>query len=335
MQWLPVTDTGGGDGGTFFDPAGGFFAPGAGQKASWETFAAVVDAVFEGYLGGGGAGGGGDSNGSPGGDGASPASTEPGEGTVYPPNPNANDERGGYRGGGWNPLNWRRWLYTGDPNASDKIYADACEAGGQSVLENAPKARAAAAVVGLIDKTGITNAGVNALCDYAEGKDVSDVAINAGKNLALSAGTRGLGRLSGGANGANTVGRVLYASAQQKKLADGVKAAVTANSVRVALAVKKVKTALAPGAVRGGESAAAARGRQVHREFAETVKQKPGWHSETRIEGTRLRPDAIDPKGRPVELKPNTPSGRAAGARQIQKYKDATGTKGRVIYYDP
>jgi hypothetical protein len=81
--------------------------------------------------------------------------------------------------------------------------------------------------------------------------------------------------------------------------------------------------------------AAAERGQQVHREFAETVSQKPGWQSEARIEGTKLRPDAIDPLGRPVELKPNTPSGRAQGTRQLDRYKEATGTNGRVIYYDP
>ncbi|MEQ8767250.1 MAG: RHS repeat-associated core domain-containing protein [Planctomycetota bacterium] len=82
-----------------------------------------------------------------------------------------------------------------------------------------------------------------------------------------------------------------------------------------------------------GETAATIRGKLKHKEFAEKVKGK-GWKSEQRIAGTRLRPDAIDPKGRPVELKPNTPSGRAAGKRQIEKYKAATGTNGRVIYYD-
>lgn len=85
---------------------------------------------------------------------------------------------------------------------------------------------------------------------------------------------------------------------------------------------------------------AVARGRQAHREFTERVSQKPGWRAGkgTTIKGPngeRLVPDAIDPKGRPVELKPNTFSGRAQGARQIQKYKDATGTNGRVIYYEP
>jgi len=79
------------------------------------------------------------------------------------------------------------------------------------------------------------------------------------------------------------------------------------------------------------------KGKQAHREFSEKVRQKPGWKSEKTIEGKngeKLRPDAIDPKGRPVELKPNTPTGRKQGRKQIEKYKEATGTNGRVIYYD-
>lgn len=83
---------------------------------------------------------------------------------------------------------------------------------------------------------------------------------------------------------------------------------------------------------------AAARGREAHREFSDKVKQKEGWKSEKTItgpNGEKLRPDALTPGGRPVELKPNTPSGRKQGAKQIKKYKEATGTNGRVIYYDP
>jgi hypothetical protein len=48
-----------------------------------------------------------------------------------------------------------------------------------------------------------------------------------------------------------------------------------------------------------------------------------------------LRPDALTPKGHPLELKPNTPSGRAAGKRQMEKYEAAARAKGRVLYYDP
>jgi RHS repeat-associated protein len=79
------------------------------------------------------------------------------------------------------------------------------------------------------------------------------------------------------------------------------------------------------------------RGKEKHKEFAEKVSQKPGWQSERSIRGPNgelLRPDAIDPKGRPVELKPNTESGRKKGEKQIEKYKEATGTNGRVVYYD-
>ena len=90
---------------------------------------------------------------------------------------------------------------------------------------------------------------------------------------------------------------------------------------------------------KGGENAAAARGRAAHRELAEEVKAKPGWQSEPRLvdpaTGKTVVPDAVTPRGHPVELKPNTPSGRASGKRQLPKYERATGKKGRVIYYDP
>jgi len=91
---------------------------------------------------------------------------------------------------------------------------------------------------------------------------------------------------------------------------------------------------------RGGESAAARGGRAAHREFAEKVKAKgaDGWKSEPRIvgpDGKVLKPDALSPSGRPVELKPNTSSGRRTGGRQLKKYEAATGQKGRVVYYDP
>ena len=36
-----------------------------------------------------------------------------------------------------------------------------------------------------------------------------------------------------------------------------------------------------------------------------------------------------------VDLKPNTPTGRAAGRRQLPAQERATGKKGRVIHYEP
>jgi hypothetical protein len=52
-------------------------------------------------------------------------------------------------------------------------------------------------------------------------------------------------------------------------------------------------------------------------------------------DGKIHKPDVVTPNGRFMELKPNTPSGRRAGARQAQRYRDQLGMKGRVIYYDP
>jgi RHS repeat-associated protein len=84
---------------------------------------------------------------------------------------------------------------------------------------------------------------------------------------------------------------------------------------------------------------AAAEGRKQHEAFAQKVKAKPGWQSEPRLidpkTGKIVKPDAVTPSGRPIELKPNTPTGRAQGKRQLKIYERATGKKGRVIYYDP
>jgi hypothetical protein len=90
--------------------------------------------------------------------------------------------------------------------------------------------------------------------------------------------------------------------------------------------------------VRGGESAAAAAGRQAHKRLSERVAQKAGWRSEPRLQGADgkiYKPDVVTPNGRILELKPNTPSGRSAGARQIRIYEEQLGMRGRVIYYDP
>jgi hypothetical protein len=58
-----------------------------------------------------------------------------------------------------------------------------------------------------------------------------------------------------------------------------------------------------------------------------------------------MSPDALGPQRNwkpkkkdlrfALELKPNTRSGRAAGARAVKRYTRATGYRTRVVYYDP
>jgi len=87
---------------------------------------------------------------------------------------------------------------------------------------------------------------------------------------------------------------------------------------------------------KGGESPAAAQGRQVHQALANIVKQLPGFQSQPRLvgaDGNIYIPDVVTPDGSIIELKPGTPSGQAAGARQIQKYSKQLGVPGSVIYY--
>jgi RHS repeat-associated protein len=88
----------------------------------------------------------------------------------------------------------------------------------------------------------------------------------------------------------------------------------------------------------GGESSAAAKGREAHTKLAEKVKQKEGWQSEPRLvgaDGKIHKPDVVTPSGKILELKPNTPSGRAAGKAQLKRYKKQLGMDGKVIYYNP
>ena len=80
------------------------------------------------------------------------------------------------------------------------------------------------------------------------------------------------------------------------------------------------------------------RSNQAHKELAEKVSKKPGWQFEPVLRGTdgKLhKPDVITSSGRFIELKPNTPSGRATGARQAQRCREQLGMEGRAIYYDP
>lgn len=99
--------------------------------------------------------------------------------------------------------------------------------------------------------------------------------------------------------------------------------------------------------LRVGDNWATRAGRRAHAALRERVAQKPGWESEPTVplkDGRILRPDVRTPsrvrspgkEAEPfqMELKPNTPSGRAAAARAVKKY-EATGVKTRPIFYDP
>jgi len=84
---------------------------------------------------------------------------------------------------------------------------------------------------------------------------------------------------------------------------------------------------------------AAAEGRRQHKAFADKVKKKQGWTSEKKVTnaktGESARPDARTPGGNPIELKPNTPSGRRKGAEQRKTQERVTEKRGRVVYYEP
>ena len=96
---------------------------------------------------------------------------------------------------------------------------------------------------------------------------------------------------------------------------------------------KNPKTPLPPAV-----QAAIDKGNKAHADLAAKVKQKPGWQSEPILrgaDGKLHKPDVVTPSGRFLELKPNTPNGRATGAAQADRYRKQLGMKGKVIYYEP
>jgi hypothetical protein len=99
--------------------------------------------------------------------------------------------------------------------------------------------------------------------------------------------------------------------------------------------------------LRVGDNWATRAGRRAHAALRERVAQKPGWEPEPTVplkDGRILRPDVRtpprvrrsgkEPEPIQMELKPNSPSGRAAAARAIKKY-EPTGVKTRPIFYNP
>jgi len=98
--------------------------------------------------------------------------------------------------------------------------------------------------------------------------------------------------------------------------------------------------------LRVGDNWATRAGRRAHAWLEQRAAAKPGWQYEPDVPrpGARpLKPDlGTPPRGAGdlakryyLELKPNTPTGRAAAARAVKKYFDATGRPVRPIYYDP
>lgn len=87
---------------------------------------------------------------------------------------------------------------------------------------------------------------------------------------------------------------------------------------------------------RGGNTVATQIGRERHKELAEKVLQKPGWQSQPSMrggDGKTYFPDVVTPRGRIMELKPDTATGRARGARQTETYREQLQAPARVITY--
>jgi RHS repeat-associated protein len=135
---------------------------------------------------------------------------------------------------------------------------------------------------------------------------------------------------------ANLVDAVTVVAVVAETASTGGTSALGPNEAEIA--AERAATGALRGAVRGGESPAAAAGRAEHRALQERIAKKPGWKYEPRLvgsDGKVYKLDVQTPRGRLMELKPKTATGRSAGVRQMGNYKDKLGANGRVIYYEP
>ena len=73
---------------------------------------------------------------------------------------------------------------------------------------------------------------------------------------------------------------------------------------------------------RGGETSGTREGRRAHDVYGERARREGLRTGEDARLPSRRQPDAIDDRSRIVrELKPDTPSGRASGIRQVERYR--------------
>lgn len=97
--------------------------------------------------------------------------------------------------------------------------------------------------------------------------------------------------------------------------------------------------------LRVGDNWATRAGRRAHAALKERLAQKPGWDYEPKLPRSGqppLKPDMGTPPRDPlrpakrkyVELKPDSPSGRAAGARAVDRYREVTKDPVRLLFYN-
>lgn len=80
-----------------------------------------------------------------------------------------------------------------------------------------------------------------------------------------------------------------------------------------------------------------AHGSQAHNDLARKVEAKDGWQSEPELigkSGNIYKPDTETKRGYLLDFKPNTESGRRAGAEKKALYERELGRKTRIVYYD-
>lgn len=89
---------------------------------------------------------------------------------------------------------------------------------------------------------------------------------------------------------------------------------------------------------RGGETSATRTGREAHKSFEKQFGERNSRRAEPRSSSLsdkkEFRPDIVTKKNRPVELKPDTPSGRRKMNQQLTRYENTLDRRGIRSFYD-
>jgi RHS repeat-associated protein len=146
------------------------------------------------------------------------------------------------------------------------------------------------------------------------------LALGSGGTLASAAAVTATGSLALGVHGLGVMANSVDNLANQRGRVDA-----SSNSSGKGSRIPKVRESIETG-------------KRAHSDFSKKSREK-GWlvspHLVDPKTGKTVIPDAFIPGLGPLELKPNTTSGRAKGKSQLPQYERATGLKGKVITYDP
>ena len=212
---------------------------------------------------------------------------------------------GGYPWGWYNPLNWHRGLYTGNPNMPDEYYIEAMQPAGEIYNERKGAAHGVLSTAAVVPGLGMLPAGVNAVLYELEGEH---------KNAAIATCEGALAGLFGWFGKARKAKQLADAerlATEAKASASAAKAGGTAAKAEETLAAAKAEVGQAAGNV---QSTAGSNSLGAYTDFE---IRSAGGVLETRLQGGVLKVDWAEGAGTIFQLKRVQDAAGGAGAFNV------------------